>query len=203
MNDGSHDSMAPRRRPGGSCERTRHQHGADARHEPRRGDHPRPRGGGETMGRDRRHPPEGQDRRAPSWTRRERHLCGERTRPHALGRAARIRGRGRPRRLHLRPALTSPIRRSTPATTSRCPACWCAAVRSRWSSISICRTSSETRKRSSGSTIFIRPKADEVQATNRLPTGAEPDAARGLASPRARAPGSDDPRAESRRKDRR
>ena len=146
------------------AERTRHQHGADARHESRRRDHPRPRGSGETVGRDRRHPPEGEDRRASSRGRRERHLCGERARPDALGRPARIRRRGRSRRFHLRAALRPPSGDQRAATTSRSPASWCAADRSRWSSISICRTSSRIRRRSSGSTTFIRPKPDEVQA---------------------------------------
>ena len=47
------------------------------------------------------------------------------------------------------------------------------------------------------------PRPDEVLAETALPTGAEPDAARGLASLRARAPGSDAPRAESPHRDRR
>ena len=153
--------MAPGRRPGGPRGRTRHQHGPDARHELRRRDHPRPRGRGETMGRDRRHPPEGQDRGAPSRGGGERDLCGQRTRPDALGRAARIRGRGRPRRFHLRAALRPPPGDQRQRRDAASPACWCAAARSRWWSISICRAWSRIRIRWSGSTTFIRRGGNE------------------------------------------
>ena len=54
----------------------------------------------------------------------------------------------------------------------RSHACWCAAARSPWSSISICRTSSRTRSRSSGSTTFIRPgERDGGHLIRRPPTG--------------------------------
>ena len=49
-----------------------------------------------------------------------------------------------------------PTRRSTRATRSLSRACWCAAARSRWSSISICRAWSRTRNRCSGWTTLIR-----------------------------------------------
>ena len=98
--------------------------------------------------------------------------------------------------------LTSPIRKSTRATTSRSHASSCAAVRRRLSSIWTCRTWSRTLSRSSGSTTSIRRGADNL-APGLRPTAAGPDAPRGPASRRARAPGSDAPRAESRRRDRR
>src|SRR2546427_12244199 len=47
--------MEAPRRSRRACERARHQHRADARHEPRRGDHERARGSGEAPGRDGRH----------------------------------------------------------------------------------------------------------------------------------------------------
>ena len=49
--------MASQRRPGGPFERARPQHGADARHNSRGGDHPRPRRRGKAVGRNRRDPP--------------------------------------------------------------------------------------------------------------------------------------------------
>ena len=79
---------------------------------------------------------------------------------------------------------------------SRCPASWCAAARSRWWSISICRMSSRIRRRSSGSTTFIRRGAGDLPPQDRMRLTAP-------ASRRARAPGSDAPPAENPHRDRR
>ena len=67
------------------------------------------------------------------------------TRAHALGRPARVHRRGRARATSSTCRRTCRTRRSTPATTSRCRACWCAAARSRWSSISTFPSVERTR----------------------------------------------------------
>jgi len=128
--------MEAPRRARRALERARHQHGADARHEPRRGDHPRARWRRETLGRDGGDPSQGQDRRAHHGpVESVIYVVSGRARMRWATSSSSPPRRGRATSSTCR--RTSRTRKSTRATPSRCRACSAAAARNRWWSTSI------------------------------------------------------------------